>query len=254
MNQGTKAALSFVLQISSKLELTQSEMSDSLATNSFTDLQSSSGISLSDKPDAEQLTTPTQDQATPTQEEAADSVSESTVPVIVQEEEEPAVKEAVENGTVEELDTTPEAQTDTTDHTPPVKHRTVSPLVISSHSRGSPTFPRTASPGNKDSSRPSSGKKLSQAGQPSPISLSASPDLLALSRTSSSETPHSPFLIPRNPFLNVTGKMPRFQWDSVHYALLENLLKSLNTLVSKWTRSVFTTLTWCVHDLGLLYW
>ena len=225
----------FALQISSKLELTQSEVSDSLATNSFTDLQSSSGISLSDKPDTGQLTTLTQDQATPTQDQATDSASESTVPVIVQEGAESAVGEAVENGTVEELDSAPEAQTDTTDHTPPVKHRTVSPLVISSQSRGSPTLPRTASPGNKDSSRPS-GKKLSQSGQPSPISLSASPDPLTLSRTSSSETPHSPFLIPRNPFLNVTGKMPQFQWDSVHYALLENLLKYLNTLVSKWTR------------------
>ena len=218
-------------QTSSKLELTQSEVSDSLATNSFTDLQSSSGISLSDKPDTGQLTTPPQEQDTDS------APSEQTIPVIVQEKEMSGVGETLENGTVEEMDAMPEPQADASDHTPPVKHRTISPLVLSSQTRDSPILARTASPVNKDSSPRLSGpRKFSQSGQPSPISLTASPVPPTLSRTSSSETPHSPFLIPRNPFLNVTGKMPRFQWDSVHTSLLENLLKFLTTLISKWTR------------------
>lgn len=68
--------------------------------------------------------------------------------------------------------------------------------------------------------------------RPSPI---ATPTAPPLSRTSSNDSPTSPFFIPSNPFLSVVGRMPRFQWASVHIQLLDNLLKSLLKIVDKWT-------------------
>ena len=56
----------------------------------------------------------------------------------------------------------------------------------------------------------------------------------SLSRSSSNDTPSSPFLIPRNPFLTMSGKMPSYQWLPSHIRLLEDLLKSLQKIVSKW--------------------
>lgn len=121
--------------------------------------------------------------------------------------------------------------------TPPAKHRTLSPLVLSSHDvSGSSSPPAQLKTVSKDSSRPSSAKNFSRSGQPSPTMFSSSPAPLNISRTSSTEPPLSPFLIPRNPFLSLVGKMPKFQWDVVHFSLLENLFKSLHAIVSKWTR------------------
>lgn len=124
--------------------------------------------------------------------------------------------------------------------TPPFQHRTISPLALPSHdvsgSSTPPTKSRTISPVSRDPLRPSSANNFTRAGQPSPIVLSTPPTSLSLSRTSSAERPQSPFLIPRNPFLSLVGKMPKFQWDIVHFSLLENLFKSLHAIVSKWTR------------------
>jgi len=69
-------------------------------------------------------------------------------------------------------------------------------------------------------------------GKPSPL-VTAPP---SLSRTSSAETPQSPFTIPRNPFLSLVGKMPKFQWSSGHIRLLEDLLRSLQKIMNKWKR------------------
>jgi len=106
------------------------------------------------------------------------------------------------------------------------KQRTISPLVHSSNS-SSPSLPRRNSGGN--SSRPSSARKL--VNQPSPVTLSAIP----ISRSSSSDTPNSPFLIPRIPFVTLSGKMPKFEWNTVHTTLLERLLKLLCSITSKWS-------------------
>ena len=57
----------------------------------------------------------------------------------------------------------------------------------------------------------------------------------SLSRVSSTESPTSPFFIPRNPFLHVAGRIPRFQWASVHVQLLDDLIKSLLKIVEKWS-------------------
>ena len=94
--------------------------------------------------------------------------------------------------------------------------------------------------------RPGSGTSVSSASsqfstprdrrryhKPSPLSTptTAPP---SLSRTSSIESPTSPFFIPSNPFLSVVGRMPKFQWASVHIQLLDNLLKSLLKIVERW--------------------
>ena len=94
--------------------------------------------------------------------------------------------------------------------------------------------------------RPGSGTSVSSASsqfstprdrrryhKPSPLSTptTAQP---SLSRTSSIESPTSPFFIPSNPFLSVVGRMPKFQWASVHIQLLDNLLKSLLKIVERW--------------------
>lgn len=97
-----------------------------------------------------------------------------------------------------------------------------------------------ASGDNVDSASPSplsSGKqdvreKASRKHPSLTVNTSAIPP--PLSRTSSSETPSSPFLIPRNPFLATSGTMANFQWSSGHVRLLEDLLKSLQRIVSKW--------------------
>ena len=69
-------------------------------------------------------------------------------------------------------------------------------------------------------------------GKPSPL-VTTPP---SLSRTSSADTPQSPFTIPRNPFLSLVGKMPKFQWSSGHIRLLEDLLRSLQKIMNKWKR------------------
>ena len=70
--------------------------------------------------------------------------------------------------------------------------------------------------------------------KPSPI---ATPTTQPLSRSSSIESPTSPFFIPSNPFLSVVGRMPKFQWASSHIQLLDDLLKSLLKIVAKWTEN-----------------
>lgn len=122
---------------------------------------------------------------------------------------------------------------------PQSRHKTISPLVSSSqagivsstHSSQSRT--ESESPDYKDHSGPSSVKSLVRSGQPSPFVL---PSLTASLHNSSTELPPSPFLIPKNPFLCLVGKIPQFQWDSVHFSLLENLIRSLHAIVRKWTR------------------
>ena len=78
--------------------------------------------------------------------------------------------------------------------------------------------------------------------KPSPI---ATPTTQPLSRSSSIESPTSPFFIPSNPFLSVVGRMPKFQWSSSHIQLLDDLLKSLLKVVGKWTENKCVVL--CTH-------
>jgi len=51
--------------------------------------------------------------------------------------------------------------------------------------------------------------------------------------SSSDGNPSSPFLIPKNPFLDLVGKVPKFRWTSFHLDLLEDLLVSLHDLLDK---------------------
>ena len=81
-----------------------------------------------------------------------------------------------------------------------------------------------------------------QQSKPSPI---ATPTTQPLSRSSSIESPTSPFFIPSNPFLSVVGRMPKFQWSSSHVQLLDDLLKSLLKVVGKWTENKCVVL--CTH-------
>ena len=83
------------------------------------------------------------------------------------------------------------------------------------------------------SSQPTTPQGRHRGQMPSP--LTTPPTAQTLSRTSSNESPKSPFFIPSNPFLSVVGRMPRFQWAAVHIQLLEDLLKSLLKIVEKWS-------------------
>ena len=69
--------------------------------------------------------------------------------------------------------------------------------------------------------------------RPSPLTSVTPP---SLSRSSSGDPPRSPFMIPKNPFLTLVGKMPKFQWSTSHIRLLEDLLRSLQKIVNKWKR------------------
>lgn len=69
--------------------------------------------------------------------------------------------------------------------------------------------------------------------RPSPLTPVTPP---SLSRSSSGDAPKSPFMIPKNPFLTLVGKMPKFQWSVSHIRLLEDLLRSLQKIVNKWKR------------------
>ena len=69
--------------------------------------------------------------------------------------------------------------------------------------------------------------------RPSPLTSVTPP---SLSRSSSGDPPRSPFMIPKNPFLTLVGKMPKFQWSASHIRLLEDLLRSLQKIVNKWKR------------------
>ena len=85
-----------------------------------------------------------------------------------------------------------------------------------------------------DPDTPTASRQKSKPLKPAPLTLIATAPP-SISRTSSVETP-SPFFIPRNPFLSVVGKMPKFRWSSGHIRLLEDLLKSLRSIVNKWKR------------------
>ena len=58
---------------------------------------------------------------------------------------------------------------------------------------------------------------------------------VSLSRglSSGDGNPSSPFFIPKNPFLDLVGKVPKFRWTSFHLDLLEDLLISLHELLHK---------------------
>ena len=66
--------------------------------------------------------------------------------------------------------------------------------------------------------------------KPPPIATGIS----VMSSISSIDSPQSPFFIPRNPFLSLVGKMPKFQWTVLHLNLLEGLLKSLKLIIDRW--------------------
>ena len=72
-----------------------------------------------------------------------------------------------------------------------------------------------------------------KSARPSPLTSVTPP---SLSRSSSGDPPRSPFMIPKNPFLTLVGKMPKFQWSTSHIRLLEDLLRSLQKIVNKWKR------------------
>ena len=237
-----------------------SDLSESLTTCSFTELQSDSANSFVDKTTDKQALEPGDQPVTinpatvePQVESAANEIeqtaeyegTEQNGAIILQTDESREVK--VSDETSENADSTDSMSdlkrdghsSDLAPGTPPFQSRTISPLALSFHDASGSSMPpklsRTISPVTKDPARPSSLKNFSRAGQPSPI-VSTPPTPLSLSRTSSAEPPQSPFLIPRNPFLSLVGKMPKFQWDIVHFSLLENLFKSLHAIVSKWTR------------------
>ncbi len=73
--------------------------------------------------------------------------------------------------------------------------------------------------GQQDSSPSSQGKK--------------SPATLMRGLSSGDENPFSPFFIPKNPFLDLVGKVPRFKWTTFHLDLLEDLLVALHDMLEK---------------------
>lgn len=68
-----------------------------------------------------------------------------------------------------------------------------------------------------------------------------------LSKKSSVESPRSPFFIPTNPFLMQVEKMPKFQWSTVHFNLLESLMKSLQEIINKWKRCEIVYNSFSLH-------
>ena len=69
---------------------------------------------------------------------------------------------------------------------------------------------------------------LSPPGRSSPAS--------SLTRHLSTDTPPSPLFQPKNPFLDLGGKMTKFKWSPSHINLLEELLISISGSIDKWKR------------------
>lgn len=63
-----------------------------------------------------------------------------------------------------------------------------------------------------------------------------SPSVLVRGLSASDGGPSSPFFIPKNPFLDLVGKVPKFKWTSSHVDFLEDLFLSLYDIVDKWKR------------------
>lgn len=93
----------------------------------------------------------------------------------------------------------------------------------------SPGLPQEGSLSVTESERTSSETSLTK-GKPPPIVTG----IPTVSSISSIDSPQSPFFIPRNPFLSLVGKMPKFQWSLLHLNLLEDLLKSLKAIIDHW--------------------
>ena len=107
---------------------------------------------------------------------------------------------------------------------------TPSPLDIGP---GPESLSRDASPLLRDGGRVSHAKDEGSSHTPP-----------ALSKMASVDSPKSPFFIPTNPFQIQVDKMPRFQWSTLHFNLLETVLKSLQDIINKWRRYVMYI--WCV--------
>ena len=60
-----------------------------------------------------------------------------------------------------------------------------------------------------------------------------SPATLMRGLSSGDGNPFSPFFIPKNPFLDLVGKVPRFKWTTFHLDLLEDLLVALHDMLEK---------------------
>lgn len=90
---------------------------------------------------------------------------------------------------------------------------------------------------------PSAAIKRHRSPKPPSLMISNNP---SLSRTSSGESPVSPFFIPRSPLLSTPGRMPKFQWSSAHIRLLDDLLKSLQKIVNKWKRFKYKKTAYCL--------
>ena len=88
--------------------------------------------------------------------------------------------------------------------------------------------------GSKETIPSSSHIPLAQEHGKLPDNLS--PAVITRTRSISSEGPPSPLFIPKNPFLELAGKMPKFKWTSSHLLLLEELLVSLQEIVEKWKK------------------
>ena len=57
--------------------------------------------------------------------------------------------------------------------------------------------------------------------------------ILVRGLSSGDGNPSSPFFIPKNPLLDLVGKVPKFKWTSFHVDLLEDLFLSLYELLEK---------------------
>lgn len=66
---------------------------------------------------------------------------------------------------------------------------------------------------------------------------SSTPQLsLSVTRSLSGDCPPSPLFVPKNPFLDLGGKITKFKWTTTHINLLEKLLVSISGILDKWKR------------------
>ena len=89
--------------------------------------------------------------------------------------------------------------------------------------------------GNKEVATPSLSPLAQEVIAASKLSGRNSP-ATSLVRHLSTDTPPSPLFLPKNPFLDLGGKITKFKWTPSHIDLLEELLISLSGSVDKWKR------------------
>ena len=196
-----------------------------LVTTTTPEIQSSSAVSLRDDLAAASLEEQRPD------EERSESIGGGSAVSVTDEPGECRELDGLGNASEEQLSVRDDSRPSSSASTPrsPARGKLIpSPLDIAS---GSESLSRNMSPLAREGVRVSHSK---DEGASPGIYGSHTPP--AISKTTSVDNPKSPFFIPTNPFLIQVDRMPKFQWSTLHFNLLEAVLKSLHEIINKWRR------------------